>query len=95
MKAIVAEKAGPPDILTLKEIAKPDAKAGWVLMQVKAFGLNRSEQFTRQGDSPGVTFPKVLGIEAVGVVESAPNTPFEGMSSILCNRIASTSMVMV
>jgi NADPH:quinone reductase-like Zn-dependent oxidoreductase len=77
MKAIVAEKAGTSDVLTLKEIAKPDAKAGWVLIQVKAFGLNRAELFTRQGDSPGVTFPRVLGIEAVGIVESAPNTPFE------------------
>jgi hypothetical protein len=53
MKAIVAEKAGTPDVLTLKEIAKPDAKAGWVLIKVKAFGLNRAELFTRQGDSPG------------------------------------------
>ena len=77
MKAIVAEKAGTPDVLTLKEIAKPDAKAGWVLMEVKAFGLNRAELFTRQGDSPGVSFPRVLGIEAVGIVESAPNTPFK------------------
>lgn len=77
MKAIIAERAGTPDVLTLKEIAKPDAKAGWVLMQVKAFGLNRSELFTRQGSSPGVTFPRVLGIEAVGIVESAPNTPFK------------------
>ncbi|KPK09638.1 MAG: NADPH:quinone reductase [Anaerolineae bacterium SG8_19] len=77
MKAIVAEKAGTSDVLTLKEIAKPDVKAGWVLIQVKAFGLNRAELFTRQGDSPGVTFPRVLGIEAVGIVESAPNTPFE------------------
>lgn len=77
MRAVVAEKAGTPDVLTLKEIAKPEAKAGWVLIQVKAFGLNRAELFTRQGDSPGVTFPRVLGIEAVGIVESAPNTPFE------------------
>jgi NADPH2:quinone reductase len=77
MKAIVAEKAGTPDVLTLKDIAKPDAKSGWVLMKVKAFGLNRAELFTRQGDSPGVTFPRVLGIEAVGIVESAPDTTFE------------------
>ena len=77
MKAIVAEKPGTPDVLTLQEITKPDAKAGWVLIKVKAFGLNRAELFTRQGDSPGVTFPRVLGIEAVGIVEAAPGTPFE------------------
>ncbi|KAK9802045.1 hypothetical protein WJX73_005683 [Symbiochloris irregularis] len=32
--------------------------------------------FTRQGHSPSVRFPRVLGIEAVGVVESAPDGDF-------------------
>lgn len=35
-------------------------------MQVKAFGLNRSEIMTRLGYSPDVTFPRILGIECVG-----------------------------
>src|ERR1700746_225116 len=38
--------------------------------------LNRSELFTRQGHSPSVKFPRVLGIEAVGVVEAAPGGEF-------------------
>jgi len=46
------------------------------LIQVKAFGLNRSELFTRQGHSPGVKFPRVLGIEAVGIVQKAPGNEF-------------------
>ncbi len=46
-----------------------------MLIQIKAFGLNRSEMFTRQGHSPGVRFPRILGIECVGVVEAAPDTP--------------------
>ena len=40
-----------------------------MLIRIKAFGLNRSEMFTRQGHSPTVKFPRVLGIEAVGIVE--------------------------
>jgi len=47
-----------------------------VLIRVKAFGLNRSELFTRQGLSPGVAFPRVLGIEAVGLVVEAPGGEF-------------------
>ncbi len=47
-------------------------KAGQILIRVKAFGINRSEMFTRQGRSPGVKFPRVLGIEAAGVVDEAP-----------------------
>jgi NADPH:quinone reductase-like Zn-dependent oxidoreductase len=55
----------------------PTPRGGEVLIRVKAFGLNRSELFTRQGHSPGVKFPRVLGIEAVGVVETAPGGEFQ------------------
>ena len=47
-----------------------------MLIRAKAFGLNRSELFTRQGYSPNVKFPRVLGIEAVGLVEAAPGGEF-------------------
>jgi NADPH:quinone reductase-like Zn-dependent oxidoreductase len=47
-----------------------------VLIRVKAFGLNRSELFTRHGHSPNVKFPRILGIEAVGLVEQAPGNEF-------------------
>ncbi len=30
----------------------------------------------RQGHSPGVPFPRILGIEVVGIVEDAPGTKF-------------------
>ena len=33
--------------------------------------------FTRRGQSPGVSFPRVLGIEATGLVESAPGGEFQ------------------
>jgi NADPH2:quinone reductase len=47
-----------------------------VLIEVKAFGLNRSELHTRLGLAQGVTFPRVLGIEATGVVAAAPAGEF-------------------
>jgi NADPH:quinone reductase-like Zn-dependent oxidoreductase len=72
LKAIVVEQAGPPDVLTVRDWPKPEPKPGWVLIRVQAFGLNRSEMFTRQGHSPSVKFPRVLGIECVGIVEAAP-----------------------
>ena len=60
-----------------RQIPVPSPKAGWVLIRIKAFGLNRSELFTRLGQSPGVQFPRVLGIEATGLVEEAPGNEFE------------------
>ncbi len=76
MKAAVVHEPGGPEVLKIEEIPVPQPKAAEVLIRVKAFGVNRSEMFTRQGHSPGVKFPRVLGIEAVGVVEDAPGKEF-------------------
>ena len=77
MKAVVIYEAGGPEVLKVESRPIPAPKTGEVLIRVKAFGLNRSEIFTRQGHSPGVKFPRVLGIEAVGVVEEAPGGEFQ------------------
>ncbi len=77
MKAAVIRRPGPPKVLTIEELPIPAPRSGWVLIRIKSFGLNRSELFTRQGHSPDVKFPRVLGIEAVGVVEAAPGGEFE------------------
>jgi NADPH:quinone reductase-like Zn-dependent oxidoreductase len=76
MKAAVIRAAGGPEVLKIERLPIPTARSGEVLIRVKAFGLNRSELFTRQGLSPGVKFPRVLGIEAVGIVENAPAGEF-------------------
>lgn len=61
----------------MERLPVPNPEPGQVLIRVKAFGINRSELFTRQGHSPDVDFPRVLGIEAVGLVEVAPAGEFE------------------
>ena len=77
MRAFVLEKPGPPEALKLRSVPVPVPKAGELLIRVRAFGLNRSELFTRQGHSPSVTLPRILGIEAVGEVAAAPGGEFE------------------
>ena len=76
MKAAVIRAAGGPEVLKLESLPVPAPRPGEVLIRVRAFGLNRSELFTRQGHSPGVQFPRVLGIEAVGEVAAAPGGEF-------------------
>ncbi len=49
MKAAVIREPEAPDELRIEEIPRPPPTAGWVLIRVEAFGLNRSELFTRQG----------------------------------------------
>ena len=76
MKAAVIYEAGGPEVLKIESRPIPTPQPGELLIRVKAFGLNRSELFTRQGLSPGVIFPRILGIEAVGTVEEAPGAEF-------------------
>jgi NADPH:quinone reductase-like Zn-dependent oxidoreductase len=58
-------------VLQIRELPVPAVREGWSLVQVKGTGLNRSELRTRQGHSPNVTFPRVLGIECVGIVAAS------------------------
>lgn len=69
MKAVVVYKPGGPEQLVYTDVPRPALKADWSLVRVRAFGVNHSEIFTRQGLSPSVSFPRILGIECVGTVE--------------------------
>ena len=77
MRAWILDAPGGPEAFHLRERPVPEPVAGQVLIRVSAFGLNRSEWFTRIGDSPSVKLPRVLGIECVGEVESAPGGEYE------------------
>jgi len=77
MKAAVTTKAGEPSVIEMQEVPIPEVKSGWVLIKVRSFGLNRSELFTRQGKSPNVKFPRIQGIECVGIVEEDPSGTFK------------------
>ena len=77
MRAVVLDAPGPPEALNVREIPIPTPEPGEVLIKVGAFGLNRSELHTRLGLADGVTFPRVLGIEATGVVAACPGAEYE------------------
>ncbi|HBO74394.1 MAG TPA: quinone oxidoreductase, partial [Marinilabiliales bacterium] len=70
MKAVVLHHTGTPDVLKVSEVPLPLVKPGWVLMKVKAFGLNRSELTMREyeGNATYIQLPRILGIECVGEV---------------------------
>ena len=76
MRAVVLDAPGPPEALRIRELPDPEPRDGWVLIEVHAFGINRSELHTRLGLAEGVTFPRVPGIEAAGVVAAAPGGEF-------------------
>jgi NADPH2:quinone reductase len=82
MKAIRVHRPGPPEVLQIEDLPIPGVGPGRVRIRVRAFGLNRSELFTRQGHSPSVAFPRVLGIECVGTVDEAGGTDLEAGQTV-------------
>lgn len=76
MRAWVLSDPGGPEALDLRWVSVPDPGRDQVLIEVKAFGINRSELMTRAGLSPSVTLPRILGIEAVGEIALAPGGQF-------------------
>ena len=76
MRAVVLDGPGPPGALVIRDIPVPEPTVGWVLIRVRAFGLNRSELHMRLGLAEGGRFPRVPGIEAVGVVAQCPGGEF-------------------
>ena len=72
MRAVVLDAPGPPEALQIREVPIAVPSVGEVLIEVKAFGLNRSELHTRLGLAEGVVLPRVLGIEATGIVVDCP-----------------------
>lgn len=70
MKAIVARQLGTPDVLELRDLPRPEAKEGEILVQLKFSGVNMVDTVERRGlfqDVPRAT-PYVPGLEGSGVV---------------------------
>ena len=76
MKAIVRDRYGSPDVLTLAEIDKPTVKEDDVLVQVRAASLNADDLEYLYGKSPftrmaiGFGKPRIhgLGVDVAGQV---------------------------
>lgn len=64
--------------IELTEVPVPKVKSGWVLVKVKAFGLNHSEQILRHQEIEAayIQKPVIPGIECVGEVVDPGDTRF-------------------
>jgi len=74
MRAIVLSEPGPVENLQITERPVPVPGPGEVRIRVEAFGVNRSDLHLRLGYAEGARLPIVPGIEAVGVVDTAPGS---------------------
>jgi len=79
MKAVFVTRFGPPEVLHIREIPRPQPGKGEVLVRVKYIGLNFAEVFGRLGVYPSIPDPPFIpGIECSGVIESVGS----GVSSV-------------
>lgn len=73
-KMNVAQISGPGAEFELAEREIPSPAAGQVRIRVQACGVCHSDVFTKEGQWPGITYPRVPGHEIAGVIdELGPN----------------------
>lgn len=79
MKAVVLNGVTPAGLVTLSEEGIPEMKPGWVLVKVKAFGMNHSEQILRlhEIENEYIRKPIIPGIECVGEIADSSDSSFE------------------
>lgn len=70
MKAVLLDKPTQAKDITLCEIPIPDVRPGWVLVKIKAFGMDHSEQILRLNEirADYIRKPIIPGIECVGEI---------------------------
>lgn len=76
MKAVVLTERTKAEKVKLIEFPIQKVRSGWVLVKVKAFGMNHSEQILRLSEIQAdyIQKPIIPGIECVGIVEDASDS---------------------
>ena len=69
MKAVVYTKYGPPEVLQLKDIPQPKARAGEVLVKVRATTVTIGDTIMRSLNIPGPLWQRTLARLYLGVRE--------------------------
>jgi len=71
MRQVWITKAGPPDVLQVREAPDPTPRAGELRIRVRASGINFSDLMARVGLYPDAPkLPCVIGYEVSGVVDA-------------------------
>ena len=68
MQAVVLQRFGSVDHLTLQSVADPTPGAGEVLLRVRACGVCYHDVINRRGSLPRTSVPAILGHEVAGEV---------------------------
>ena len=71
MKAVRVHRVGPPEVIALEDVPKPEPNNGEVVVEVKAAGIGPWDALIRSGKSAlPQPLPLVLGSDLSGVIDS-------------------------
>lgn len=79
MQAVVLTAPTPAENISLSNVPVPQPRPGWVLVKIKAFGLNHSEQLLRLNEITAdyISKPIIPGIECVGEIADPSDSHFQ------------------
>ena len=85
MKAVILTKPTESTEVKIAEYPTPAVKPGWVLVRIKSFGMNHSEQILRKSEisAPYIQKPIIPGIECVGEIADASDTAFTAGQKVI------------
>lgn len=85
MKAVLLDRPTKAEDVALCEMPIPEVRPGWVLVKIKAFGMNHSEQILRLSEirADYIRKPIVPGIECVGEITDSSDSSFNAGQKVV------------
>ena len=79
MKAVILTEPTKAEEVRLTDCPVPQVRPGWVLVKVRAFGMNHSEQILRRNEilADYIQKPLIPGIECVGEIADPSDSSFQ------------------
>ena len=68
MKAVQITEFGGPEVMKYVDVSDPTPNDGEAVVAIQAVGVNFTDVYSRQGINPGPPLPRIIGVEAAGVV---------------------------
>ena len=70
MKAARVLQFGPPNVILVDDVPRPQPASGQLLVRVKAAGVGHWDALVREGKIPNESLPLILGYELSGIVQA-------------------------
>lgn len=85
MKAVILTKPTQAEDVALTDCPVPQVRPGWVLVKIKAFGMNHSEQILRLSEIQAeyIQKPIIPGIECVGEIADSSDSHFRNGEKVV------------